>query len=388
MEYVLGSVVLSDLPTFIHDIGSFLVTRIPGALPYVIGFVVLLGVLIFVHELGHFLVAKILGVKVLKFSMGFPPAMIKRQWGETEYILSWIPLGGYVKLLGEDPDSQEEISPEELPRSFTVRPLSHRFAIVLAGPLFNYVSAVLLICVGYLAGWPVLASELGKIYEGTPAMEAGFKAGDRIVAINGQPVWRWDDMRSMIEKSPGKQLTATVERDHQKIDLAVTPSLSNEKDIFGEPAGRIGVSPSGKMVQLSAPNALYEGLRFSAFLTRMVVETLVKLATGAISPQSVGGPILIAQASGESLKSGGFSFIFLMSFISINLAIINLLPIPILDGGHLMFFIIEGITRRPVTGKIREIATQVGVLFLVFLFVLVFYNDISRVWTKGWTLAP
>jgi regulator of sigma E protease len=388
LEYVLGSVVLSDLPTFIHDVGSFLVTKIPGALPYVIGFVVLLGVLIFVHELGHFLIAKILGVKVLKFSMGFPPAMIKRQWGETEYILSWIPLGGYVKLLGEDPDSQEEIPPEELPRAFTVRPLSHRFAIVLAGPVFNYLSAVLIICAGYLAGWPVLASELGKIYEGTPAMEAGFKAGDNVVAINGQRIWRWDDMRSMIEKSPGKQVTATVERDHQKIDLVVTPSLSNEKDMFGEPAGRIVVSPSGKMLQLSAPNALHEGLRYSAFLTKMVVETLVKLVTGSISPQSVGGPILIIQASGESLKSGLFSFIFLMSFISINLAIINLLPIPILDGGHLMFFIVEGIIRRPVTGKIREVATQVGVLFLVFIFVLVFYNDISRIVTKGWTLAP
>ncbi len=388
MEYVLGSVVLSDTSTFVNDVGSFFVAKIPGALPYVIGFVILLGVLIFVHEFGHFLVAKILGIKVLKFSMGFPPAMIKRQWGETEYILSWIPLGGYVKLLGEDPDSEEEIPPEELPRAFTTRPLSHRMAVVLAGPLFNYLSAVLLICAGYVAGWPVLASELGTILNGTPAMEAGFKAGDNVVAVDGQPIWRWDDMRSLIEKSPGKQLTVSVERGAQKIDLTVTPSLSKEKDIFGQPAGRIGVSPSGKMVRLNAPNALYEGLRFSGFLTKTVVETLVKLVTGSISPQSVGGPILIAQASGESLKSGAFSFIFLMSFISINLAIINLLPIPILDGGHLMFFVIEAIIRRPVTGKIREVAMQVGVLFLAFLFAFVFYNDISRLITKGWTLAP
>jgi regulator of sigma E protease len=359
-----------------------------NVLEYVVAFVILLGVLIFVHELGHFLLAKILRVKVLKFSLGFPPAMISRQWGETEYILSWIPLGGYVKLLGEDPDSQEEIPPEELPRAFTNRPISHRLAIVAAGPAFNYLSAVLLICAGYLAGWPVLASELGKVYEGTPAMEAGLKAGDDVVAINGQPVSRWDDMRAIIEKHAGQQLTITVERDGKKLDLKVTPTLSGDKDMFGQPAGRIGVSPAKKFIKLSLMGSLYEGLRFSAFLTELVVKTLVKLVTGEMSAKALGGPITIFQASGESLKAGAFSFLFLMSYISINLAIINLLPIPILDGGHLMFFVIEGIIRRPVTGKIREVATQVGVLFLVFIFVLVFYNDISRLLTKGWTLTP
>ena len=286
------------------------------------------------------------------------------------------------------PDSQEEIPPEELPRAFTNRPLSHRIAIVAAGPVFNYLSAVLLICAGYLAGWPVLASELGKIYQGTPAMEAGLKAGDDVVAIDGQPIWRWDDMRSLIEKHAGQQVSITVERDGKKLDLTVTPSLSGDKDMFGQPAGRIGVSPSGKQAKLSIMERFYEGLRFSAYLTRLVVETLVKLVTGEMSAKALGGPITIAQASGESFKAGAFSFLFLMSYISINLAIINLLPIPILDGGHLMFFIVEGITRRPVTGKIREVATQVGVLFLVFIFVLVFYNDISRIVTKGWTLAP
>ncbi len=187
---------------------------------YVAGFVILLGVLIFVHELGHFLLAKILGVKVLKFSLGFPPAMVTRKWGETEYILSWIPLGGYVKLLGEEPDSEEEIPPEELPRAFTTRPLWHRIAIVAAGPLFNYLSAVLVVCAGYMLvsagyieGQPVLASEIGQVFEGTPAMAAGLKAGDNVVAIDGQPISRWNDMRALIEKNPGQRLTMTVERD-------------------------------------------------------------------------------------------------------------------------------------------------------------------------------
>jgi regulator of sigma E protease len=355
---------------------------------YVVGFVILLGVLIFVHELGHFLVAKILGVKVLKFSLGFPPAMVTRKWGETEYILSWVPLGGYVKLFGEEPNSEEEIPPEELPRAFTARPLWHRIAIVAAGPAFNYLSAVLIVCAGYVAGQPVLASELGQIFEGTPAMQAGLKAGDNIVAIDGEPISRWNDMRALIEKNPGKQLTITVERDGKKLDLTVTPAISEDKNMFGEPAGRIGVTPANKFLKLSLTESLYEGLRFSAFLTKFVIQTLVKLVTGEMSPKALGGPITIVQASGESFKAGVFSFLFLMAYISINLAIINILPVPILDGGHLMFFLIEAIIRRPVTGKIREVATQIGVLLLVFLFVLVFYNDISRIVTKGWTLAP
>jgi len=378
-------------------------------LQYVGGFIILLGVLIFVHELGHFLVAKILGVKVLKFSLGFPPALVMRKWGETEYILSWIPLGGYVKLLGEEPDSEEEIPPEELPRAFTTRPLWHRIAVVAAGPVFNYLSAILLVCAGYMlvsAGYiegqlvPVselgqvagereqVSSEIGKVFEGTPAMKAGLKAGDKIVAIDSQPISRWNDMRAMIEKSPGQQLTITVERDGAKLDVTVTPAMSEDKNASGEPVGRIGVTPPNKFLKLGLTESLFEGLRFSAYLTKIVVQTLVKLVTGEMSPKALGGPITIVQASGESLKAGVFNFLLLMAYISINLAIINILPVPILDGGHLMFFIVEAIIRRPVTGRIREIATQIGVLFLVFLFVMVFYNDISRIVTKGWTLAP
>lgn len=355
---------------------------------YFIGFLILLGVLIFVHECGHFFVAKAVGVKVLKFSLGFPPAMVKRKWGETEYILSWIPLGGYVKLLGEDPESEEEIPPEELPRAFTSKPLWARIAVIIAGPLSNYLMAAILLCAGYMAGWPVFASEIGKVVEGTPAAEAGFKTGDNIVAIDGEPVWRWDDMRSIIEKNPGKRLLMTVERDGSTTSLEVTPSVSEQKDMFGEAVGRIGVAPSGKSVELGLAASLYEGLRFTGYLTRLVGVTLVKLVKGEISAKALSGPITIVQASGESLRAGLFSFLFLMSYISINLAIINLLPIPILDGGHLLFFLIEAVIRRPVTGKLREVATHAGLLFIVLLMALVFYNDISRIVTKGWSLHP
>ncbi|MGB6068769.1 MAG: RIP metalloprotease RseP [Desulfomonilaceae bacterium] len=357
-------------------------------LDYVVGFLVLLGVLIFVHEFGHFIVAKLVGVKVLKFSLGFPPALVSRKWGETEYILSWIPLGGYVKMLGEDPESDEKVPPEELPRAFTSKSLPARMAVILAGPLSNYVMAVVLICAAYVAGWPVLVSQIGKVFPGTPAMEAGFKPDDKVVAINGKPIWRWDDMRTTIEKSADKRLTVTVERHGSRIDLSVTPKIADQKNMFGEPMGRIGVAPSGKSVKLGFVAALHEGVRFSWTLTKLVVVTLVKLVRMEISPKALSGPITIVQASGESLKAGVFNFIFLMSYVSINLAIINLLPVPILDGGHLLFFLIEAVTRRPVSGKVKEFAVQFGLLFIVFLIALVFYNDISRIITKGWSLGP
>ncbi len=355
---------------------------------YFLGFLILLGVLIFVHEFGHFAVAKLLGVKVLKFSLGFPPAMISRRWGETEYIISWIPLGGYVKLLGEDPDSQDNIAPEELHRAFSSKPLLARAAIIVAGPASNYLMAILILCAGYMAGMPVPASKIGKVLEDSPALQAGIQEGDRVVAVDGVPVSRWEHMSRVIEKSAGRGVALTVERDGDRVDLVVTPRVSNRKDAFGNPLGEIGVMSSRETVAVGFFGSIYEGCRFTFMLTGLVVETIAKLAKAEISVDNLAGPITIVQASGQSLKKGLFSFIFLLAFISINLAILNLLPIPILDGGHLMFFLVEAIIRRPVTGRIRELATLAGVMFIVLLMVLVFYNDITRIIYKGWELKP
>lgn len=355
---------------------------------YIVGFIVLLGILIFVHEFGHFIVAKLVGVKVLKFSLGFVSSIVKRKWGETEYMLGWLPLGGYVKLLGEDPESDEVIPEEEKSRAFTSKPLWARVLVIIAGPLSNYLLAVVLLSLAFMAGWPVLTSEIGKVVDGTPAQEAGLKSGDQIVAIDGHRVWRWQDMRRMIEQSPGRQLKITIKRDGREEDMTITPQIAEQKGIFGEPIGRIGVGPGGKSVTLGTADAVYEGARLTGELTRLVVVTLVNLVRGKVSAKALSGPITIAQASGESLKAGGFTFLFLLSYISINLAIINLLPIPILDGGHLMFFAIEAVIRRPVTGKVREVAVQAGLLFIVFLMGLVIYNDVSRIVTQGWSLAP
>ena len=355
---------------------------------YVIGFVALLGVLIFVHEFGHFIVAKALGVKVLKFSLGFPPALIKRKWGETEYVLSAIPLGGYVKLLGEDPESDEEIAPEEQHRAFTNKPLLARMAIIVAGPLTNFLLAVVLLSFGHLAGLPVLSTQIGSVVEDHPAYEAGFQKGDTVVSIDGADVSRWDKMQRLVESSEGKKLDVVVDRNGEKVTLQVAPILSKDKGPLGNRVWRIGVTPSGQLVEVGVLRAFQEGWYSTIQLTRMVLKTLVMLVKMEISAKALSGPITIAQASGESLKQGVINFIFLLSFISVNLAIINLLPIPILDGGHLLFFCIEAIIRRPVTGKVREVATHAGLLFIIFLMVLVFYNDISRIITKGWSLTP
>lgn len=353
------------------------------------GFVILLGVLIFVHEFGHFGVAKLAGIKVLKFSLGFPPSLIKRQWGETEYTLSWVPLGGYVKLLGEDKEAEEEIPPEEIHRAYSSKPIWVRFAVIAAGPVSNFLLALVLLCAVYMAGRPVLASEIGNVLADTPAGAAGLREGDLVTAIDGVPVERWDDMRSTIEKNPNRALIFTVERAGRDLDLTITPLIGDQKDMFGRPTGRIGVTPSGRYLQLDTTRSLWEGVRFTFQLTGMVIETLVKLVRLELSPKALSGPITIAQASGESLKHGGaLGFIFLLSFISINLAVINLLPVPILDGGHLMFLLIEAVIRRPVRGRVREVATHAGLLFIILLMGLVFFNDISRIIEHGWALKP
>jgi regulator of sigma E protease len=353
-----------------------------------IGPIVMLAALIFVHELGHFLVAKAVGIKVLKFSLGFPPNIIKRKWGETDYCLGAIPLGGYVKLLGEDADSEEEITPEDQARAYPNKPVLHRMAVIAAGPLSNYLMAVVLLIVGYMAGMPVLLAEIGKVLPNTPAASAGLKPGDRILAIDGKPAWRFEDMRSIIEKHPEQRLVLTVQRDGKELEVPITPALSEQKSMFGEDVGRIGVAPSGKSASLGMVESVSEGVRTAGRLTEAIGTTLVMLVKRQLSVDSLGGPLIIVQASGESLKAGPFSFLLFLSYISINLAIINLLPIPILDGGHLLFLSIEAIIGKPVTGKARELAVQAGVLLILFLMILVFYNDIHRIVTKGWTLAP
>ena len=342
--------------------------------------IVLLGILIFAHELGHFWVAKRLGVGVLKFSLGFGPRIIGRKIGETEYLLSLIPLGGYVKLLGES--SGEELSRDEEKRSFLKQPVFKRIAIVAAGPVFNILLALLIFTVVNMIGLPALTTEIGALQPGSPAMEAGIKAGDTIISMDGRTVRKWDEISEIIVSSGGRPLQAIVRRDGGQSAITVVPKLMKAPDAFGETVEtyKIGISPSSRtIVESQNPlSAMATGLKQTWTISKLTVVSIVKMFEGAVSPKTLGGPILIAQIAGAQVKEGVIPFVLFMALLSINLAILNLLPIPVLDGGHLLFYVIELVTGHEVNLRWREMAQQVGFLLLIVLMAFVFMLDIER----------
>ncbi len=347
----------------------------------VVSVIILLGVLIFVHELGHFLVAKWSGVGVLKFSLGFGPKLFGRKVGETEYILSAIPLGGYVKMLGDSEDEQE-LSPADEKRSFLKQGVFKRIAIVFSGPLFNFLFAIVAFAVVYAVGVPVSTSTIGTVQEGSPALEAGIRSGDTIVAIDGRKISRWSDLAGAVDKSDGARLIIQVERGGKTHTINVTPRAVTSSNIFGEEIEtfRIGVGISDETVmERKGPlGALSSGIAQTWGWTKLTCVGMVKIVQGVVSPKELGGPILIAQMAGTQVRKGLIPFIFLMAVLSVNLGVLNLLPVPVLDGGHIVFFLIEAATGRPVSVRWRERAQQVGFFILILLMLFVFYNDIVR----------
>lgn len=367
----------------------------------VVSFVVVLGILIFVHELGHFLLAKWLGVKVEKFSLGFGPKLFGRTIGETEYLVSAFPLGGYVKMYGEGGFSETEMvesrqtedSPavtavgqeplEEIDkaRSFAHKPVWARMAIVLAGPAFNMIFAWLLLICLYLVGMPIMKATVGEVLKDRPAAVAGMQKGDRITAVNGHPVVQWEDFASYMAKADG-DVTLSVIRDGKPLTITITPQIGDSKNIFGETIKKpiIGVSPSYEFTteRFGLIEAVKMGNAKAVEVTNLTVLSMVKLFQGVVPLKTVGGPLMIADMADKAAKTGGATFFMLLAVVSINLGVLNLLPIPILDGGHLMFYTIEAVIRRPVSQKVREYAQQAGMLLLISLMVLAFYNDIVR----------
>lgn len=348
----------------------------------IVAAIVVLGFLILFHEMGHFLVAKRVGVGVLKFSIGFGPKLIGRQYGSTEYVISAIPLGGFVKMVGEDPE--EEISEADKPYSFTHKPLWQRTAIVLAGPVANLLLAFLaftLVFILYGAQVPGDAALVGGLIDGMPAKEAGLQEGDKIVAIDGQPIETWDQLAERISGSGGKSLNFTIERKGERLEVALTPQSKDDTNIFGEVQGktfRIGIERGFITEEVSAIEAVGMGASQTYWWMKTLVLSVWKLIRGSIPADQIGGPILIVQAAGEQAQKGLEDLLHFMAMISVNLAILNLLPIPILDGGHLFFFLIEGVLRRPLALRHREIAQQVGLVVLIGLMAFALYNDIAR----------
>jgi len=348
-------------------------------------FILVLGLLIFVHELGHFLFAKLFGVRVLKFSLGFGPRVAGKVFGETEYVISAFPLGGFVKMFGENPDEQD-INTEDKNRSFAYKPVWQRFGIVLAGPLFNLIFAVLLFFMVFaILGLPTSTdtTRIGKVNTESPAALAGLIKDDVIVQINGKQTTSWLDVLEGVKSSNGEHVIMVVDRDGGQVTVDVVPKIDGVKDVFGEEVEKrfmIGITKAEALEykKISLLDSFINACKQTWMYIYLTVMGFVKIFQRVIPASEIGGPILIAQLAGEQMKAGWLHLIYFMGLLSVNLGILNLLPIPVLDGGHLVFLSLEGVRQKPINEKVQIIAQQVGIGLLGTLMVFVFYNDIVR----------
>ena len=351
----------------------------------VVSAVVVLGILVFVHELGHFLLCKLLGVGVEKFSLGFGPKVFGFRRGETEYLLSALPLGGYVKMVGET-DTGEELPEENKERAFMGKSPLKRILIVAAGPVFNLVFAWFVMILIHLLGVPSATTKIGELIKDKPAVRAGLREGDVVTAVNGKAMARWGDLYKTIVDSKGELLVLQVKRGDTNLTFSLKPELRSGKNLFGEatstPAIGIVASREQFKERFGLLDAVEKGTTQTFSLIDLTVVSLFKMVQRVVPMDSIGGPIMIAKMAGEQAAAGGVSLLAFMALLSINLGILNLLPVPVLDGGHLLFYTMEMIFRRPVSIKVREVAQQVGLMLLISLMVLAFYNDVVRYFLK------
>jgi regulator of sigma E protease len=442
-----------------------------------VSFVVVLGILIIVHELGHFFMARLCGVGVERFSVGFGPVLWRFRGKETEYCLSLIPMGGYVKMMGDDENPLEggRAATVDPAKAFNNKSLAARFLIVFAGPAMNFVLAVLIAAAMFMfIGRPVAPAEVGRVTEGGPAAQAGLRTGDRITAVDGKPVQYWEDLARVVQAT-GRPLEVTVQgREGGSRKVALTPVQAKRKDLFGDdqlvweigaspylapaigdvipgdPAeqaglkaadvvvaldgqpvmswdelaekihqragqptrlevkrgtealaitvtpkkgkipgpdgkemevGLVGIRPGGAtlMVRSNPLSAMWEGLAWSTDVTVKTGLGLYKIVVGQLDRSNIGGPIQIAKTAGEQARQGLVSLALFTAVISVNLFLLNLLPVPMLDGGHLLFFAFEAVLGRPLSVRKREVAQQVGFALLMLLMVFAFYNDFKRI---------
>jgi len=348
--------------------------------------IVVLGILVFLHETGHFAAAKIFGMRVERFSMGYPPRLFGKKIGDTDYCVSAIPFGGYVKISGMVDESfdKEQLSKEPEPWEYRSRPWIQKFTVILAGPVMNILFA-LIIFIGSVFVYGIAVQKqgtgIGQVMENMPAAKAGMTAGDKIISINGTPVETWQDLTEIIHKSAGMSITVKWAGNDTVREAVIIPEMKKIQKPDGsfEEAGLIGITPEFVMKKVSFFKSVETGTVSLIRITKMIGVSLIKLITGQESIKSLGGPVIIAKMAGESARSGIGALIGFMAFLSLNLGLLNLLPIPVLDGGHLLFLSIEGIIRREIPIKVKFIIQQVGMALLLALMVFVIYNDILRV---------
>ena len=349
-----------------------------------LAFIFVLGILVFVHEFGHFIVARRCGIRVEKFSFGFGPKLIGKKAGETEYLISLIPLGGYVKLSGENPEESTGTNPWE----FMAQPAWKRSLVIIAGPAMNFLLAIIVFWgLLFINGREIPNLEstvIGQLTPSGPAEKAGIQPGDKILSVNGAQVGNFDQMAEIIYQQVEKPVLVQWEREGEIHQKEITTFKEKTYDEKGEPRyiGKIGIGPLTTHKSLNLLESFTSGVELTAGLCGEIVKVLYGLITGATSIKTLGGPIFIAQAAGQTAQQGFGSLLFFTALLSVNLAILNLLPIPILDGGHLVFLALETVRRKPLSVKQRAVMQQVGLGFLLVLILFITYNDIFRLFSK------
>ncbi len=342
--------------------------------------IIILSFLIFFHELGHFLAARFFGVRVERFSIGFGKIIFSRVVGGTEYALSAIPLGGYVKMKGQDDIDPTKMSPD--PDSYNVKPPWQRILILLAGPFFNFLLAFFLYYAVALIGANALKPIIGIVQPGSPAAQVGLEKGDKIVSINNEPIRIWEDLNKKISTSYGP-LDMVIDRNGTLIPVTITPKVLETKNIFGERIKRkmIGIGPSGDftVVQYGAIDGLSYAWNKTVEASKLIILSVQKLIEGVVPAKEMGGVIAIVQITAEASQHGLVALFALTALISVNLGVLNLLPIPALDGGHIIFTLYEMIFRRPLSEEVMYRLTVGGWILLLSLMAFTIYNDIARI---------
>jgi regulator of sigma E protease len=377
-------------------------TSLPGVLLTIAQFLVVLTIVVFVHEFGHFIVARWCGVKVGTFSIGFGREIFGfTDRKGTRWRFAWIPLGGYVKFIDDEnaasqPSAErlERLSADDRAGAFQTKALWQRAAVVAAGPMANFILAIAVYAgVNFAYGVRTITPTVGEVVAGMPAAAAGIQTGDLITSIDGWTVEGFEDIQRVVGMSADKPMTFGIDRNGQKLSLTVTPEVHSEPDTFGGTfkRGRIGIKPASvagyKDAKAVGPiEALRLGVRETYTNIVHTVQGIADIVTQRQGADQMGGPILMAQVTAKVAEGGMEPLLRWIAFISANIGFLNLLPIPVLDGGHLVYYAIEGIMRRPLSRRMQEIGFQIGVALVLMLMVYVNLNDLMRLW-RGMTGA-
>lgn len=350
---------------------------------WIITSILILSLLIFFHELGHFIVARLFGVRVEVFSIGFGKKIASKTIGNTEYAISAIPLGGYVKMKGQDDLNPNEYSSDD--DSYNTKSPWKRVCILLAGSTFNILLAFIIYIIIGFYGFSSLSNKIGETLESSPAFKSGLKSGDEIIKIDNNNIKTWRDISEYVSNHTNP-MKITYKRNEQLFDVIIIPEIKNAKNLFNEDIkiGYIGISSSKeiKNIKYTPKEIIRFAYNETIYGSKMILLGLQKLILRILPISELGGPISIVQIISKAQENGIIALLGFSALISINLGILNLLPIPALDGGHIIFTIYEWITRKPLNENIMYKLTIFGWIILLGLMIIGVYNDISRIITK------